>query len=808
MSFLADLRQGARMLVKYPGLTVIAVVALALGIGLTATMFSIVWGAFLRGLPIEGGDRLVHILRTRPSQQVERDGVPASDLAAWREGQHSFTDLGGFGEGTVNVSGPEGQPERFDGGYISPSVFPIVGVAPLMGRAFTEEEGKQGAAPVVVLGWGIWQRRFAGDPAIIGKTMRVNGVTREIIGVMPEGFEFPANSKLWLPRVADPLAQPWGDGEHFNVIGRLKPGVTIDAAQQDLVAIAKRLGTEHVKENEGVSPMVKEFTDLYVDSEPRAMLWTMLAAVFGVFLIACTNVANLLVARAAVRTREVAIRTALGASRWQIVTQHLAESLMLSLIGGVLGTGIAWYGCKLFMDSIRDTEPPYWIQIHLDAGVLAFVVGITVVAAVVSGLVPALQATRGSLYDVLKDEARGSSSLRLGRFSRTLVMVELALAGGLLVGAGFMIQSVVQRAHFDYGVPTGNTFTARLGLFEATYPDSTSRKRFWLELDRRLGELPNTRGAAISTTLPGLGAWSDRFGVEGKTYAQDWDYPETRFIAVTPGWFPAFKLAPLEGRLLGPGDDQAGMPVTVVSKAFATRYFGQESALGKRVRIGDSKSKEPWRTIVGVVPDVASDGTDTKHQLGTTLYVPVQQGNYQFLSVAVVASGSDPMALQKTVEGVVSGIDPDQPIYWARTLDQAIYQQGWFYEVFGALFVAFGGAALFLATVGVYGVVSFGVAQRTREVGVRMALGAGSQDVLGLFLKQGAVQVAVGLTVGLVLAFFLGKGLGLVLFRVNTANPLMYAGVNVVLALTCLAAIFLPARRALKVDPIVALRYE
>jgi len=808
MSFLADLRQGARMLVKYPGLTVIAVVALALGIGLTATMFSIVWGAFLRGLPFEQQDQIVHVYRTRPSHQVDRDGVPASDYAAYREGQRSFTDLGAFGEGTVNVTGGEGGPERFDGGYIAPSVFRIIGVAPALGRNFTEEEGTASGAKVAILGYGLWQRRFGGDPDIIGKTIRANGITREIIGVMPPGFEFPATSKLWLPRTDDPLAQPWGEGEHFDVVGRLKAGVTLDQAQQDLGAIAVRLAGEHPKENEDVRPVVKHFTDLYVDDEPRTMLWTMLAAVFGVFLIACTNVANLLVARAAVRTREVAIRTALGASRWRILTQHLAESLMLSLIGGVLGTGIAWYGCKLFMDAIRDTEPPYWIQVQLDGGVLAFVLGISLVAALVSGLVPALQATRGSLYDVLKDEARGSSSMRLGRFSRALVMVELALAGGLLVGAGFMVQSVVQRARFDYGVATAGVYTARLGLFEATYPDSASKSRFWRELDRRLTELPGTRGAALATTLPGLGAWTQRVGIDGKTYHEDRDYPETRFVAVTPGWFGLFGLAPLEGRLLGPEDDASGLPVAVVSKGFATKHFGTGSAVGQRIRFGGAESREPWRTIVGVIPDVWFDGNDNNHRLGTTALVPIQQGNYQFLSVLVAAGGADPMALRTPVEGAVTRIDPDQPMYWSRTLDEAIYQSGWFYEVFGALFVAFGGAALFLATVGVYGVVSFGVAQRTREVGVRMALGAGSQDVLGLFLKQGAVQVAVGLSVGLVLAFFLGKGLGLVLFQVNTANPLMYAGVNVVLALTCLAAIFLPARRALRVDPIVALRYE
>jgi putative ABC transport system permease protein len=806
MPGIADFRHGVRMLFKHPGLAAIAIVALALGIGLTATMWSIVWGGILRGLPFEEAERIVHLERSRPSHDIESYGVPASDFAAWQAEARSFEQLGAYSEGTVNVSGGEGRPERFEGGFVTPEVFPLLRVAPLMGRTFTADEARPGAAPVAILGWGIWQSRFGGDPEIIGKTIRANGVAREIIGVMPRGFLFPTNAALWLPKVVDPLAQPWGQGDQFEVVGRLKPGVTREKALEDIGAIAARLATEHPKENDGVTPIVQPFTDEYVGREPKIMLWTMLAAVFGVFLIACSNVANLLLARAAVRTREVAIRTALGASRWRIVTQHLTEALVLSTVGAVLGTGIAWYGCRAFMDAIRDTEPPFWIDIRLDGAVLGFTLGITLLAALVSGLVPAIQATRSNLHDVLKDEARGSSSLRLGRFSRSLVMVELALAGGLLVAAGFMIQSVVQRARFDYGVPTENVFIARVGLFESTYPDTASRQRFWAELDRRLEDLPGSTGSALMVNPPGLWGWRQRLGIEGATYKEERDYPETRQVAVTPRYFTMFGVAPLEGRALGPEDQAGGLPVAVVSRNFARTHFGDASPLGRRIRIGTSESREPWLTIVGVVPDIWYEGNDDD-PIGTVVFTPVAQGDYRFLTLGMTTTGN-PRQLHKAVEAVVSGIDPDQPIYFVRTLEEALYQSGWFYSVFGVLFMAFGGAALFLATVGVYGVVSFGVAQRTREVGVRMALGASPRDVLGMFLRQGGVQVAVGLAVGLLLAFFLGKGLALVLFQVDTTNPLMYAGVNLVLALTCLVAIFLPARRALRVDPIVALRYE
>ena len=795
------------MLVKHPGLATIAIVALALGIGLTATMWSITWGGILRGLPFDQADRIIHLERTRPSHDIDSYGVPVSDYAAWREQQKSFEDLAAFSEGTVNLSGSEGRPERYEGGFVTAATFPLLRVAPLLGRNFTEEEVRPGGASVIILGWDIWQNRFGADPAIIGKTIRANGVSREIVGVMPRGFLFPTNASLWLPRIVDPLALPWGQGDLLEVMGRLRDGVTMPQARREFEAIAARLAQDHPKENEGVGPILQPFTEEYVGQEPIIMLWTMMAAVFGVFLIACSNVANLLLARAATRTKEVAVRTALGASRWRIVIQHLGESLVLSLAGMVLGTGIAWLGTRLFMDAIRDTDPPFWIDIRLDGVVLLFTAGISLLAALVSGLIPALQATRANLHDVLKDEGRGTSSLRMGRFSRGLVIVELALAGGLLVAAGFMIQSVVQLARFDFGVPTANVFTARVGLFEASYPDSASRLRFWAELERRLQELPGQQGAALTAVLPGFEGWQQQFAVEGASYPTERDYPSTRQVVVSPGWFRAFGVAPVEGRLLQPGDIQGALPVAVVTQGFARTHFGTESPLGRRFRIGNGESTEPWLTVAGVVPDIPFDVTDNDDSLGTAVFTAVAQGDYHFLSLAVRTNG-DPLALTPQVEAVVSGLNPDQPIYWVRTLEEGIARNTWFYGVFGTLFMIFGGAALFLATVGVYGVMSFAVSQRTREVGVRMALGASARDVTTMFLKQGGRQVLIGLSLGILLAFGLARGLSLVLFQVNTANPLMYAGVTLVLAATCLLATFVPARRAMRVDPMEALRYE
>jgi predicted permease len=806
-SFLNDLRHGVRMLGKHPGLASIAIVALALGLGLVTTMWSINYGGLLRGLPFEEADRLIFLLRSRPSHGITHFGVSASDFAAWREQQRSFEDLAAYTEGTINVAGPEGPPERFEGGFITAATFRLLRVSPVAGRLFAEEDDRAGATPVAIIAYDLWHNRFGGDPAIIGKTLRANGVVREIVGVMPRGFLFPTNSHIWLPRTVDPLALPWGSGEELAVMGRLKPGVSLAQATREFEAISARLAQDHVKENEGVAPILKPFTEQYIGDDPVIMLWTMMAAVFGVLLIACSNVANLLLARAATRTREVAVRAALGASRWRIASQLLAESLVLSAIGAVLGIGIAWVGTRLFMDVMRDVEAPFWIDIKVDGPVLAFVLGATLLAALVSGIVPALQATRGDLQSVLKDEGRGTSSMRLGRFSRALVIAELALSGGLLVGAGFMIQSVVQRSRFDYGVRTEGVFTARVGLFPANHPDSASRARFWSELEQRLQQLPGQEGAALMSTLPGMRAFRDHFGIEGQSYAQERDYPETRRVGVTPGWFTTFGVRPLEGRLLAPGDNGGSLPVAVVTQGFARKYLGHGPAVGKRIRLGGKDSQAPWLTIVGVAPDVWYDGTGVDDALRAVVFLPLAQGDYQFLSLAVATRG-DPMALTRPVLAQLTAIDPDQPMYWVRSLVQAVRRDGWFYTVFGALFMVFGGAALLLATIGVYGVVSFGVSRRTQEIGVRMALGASSRDVMRLFLRQGARQLAVGLGLSLALAYLLSRGLTSALFQVDTGNPLMYAGVTGALGLTTLFATYLPARRALAVDPLVALRYE
>ena len=807
-AMLADLKYGIRMLSKHPGLAGISVLALALGIGLTTTMWSIVYGALLRGLPVPEGDRVMAVYRTNPSQNVQRTSIMIQDFDEWRAAQRSFEDLAGFYQGTINISGGSGRPERYQGAFITANAASLLRVRPMLGRWFQEDEGIVGGPNAVVLGYDEWRTRFASDSTVIGRTVRANDVSVQIIGVMPPGFKFPSAEEVWLPLRIDRLKNPRGGfSQQVEVFGRLKAGVSPTRAAQDIQTIEDRLAREYPTTNSGYLAQVLSYTDYDIGPEPHTLLWTMMGAVLGVLLIACSNVANLLLARAAARTKEVAVRTALGASRWRIVSQLLAESLVLSACGALAGLGIAVYGVRLFTDAIANaTTIPYYIVMKVDPPVLLFVTAITFAAGVIAGVLPALQATGAKISDVLKDESRGSSSMRLGRFAKGLVIAEIALAGGLLIASGFMIQSVVQRSRFDYGVPTAGVFTARIGLFEGAYPDTSSRRQFWEGLLQRLDALPGQHGVALTTNLPGLGAGTTMFEIEGHSYASDRDHPRTRLVSVTPGFFEAFRLRPLEGRVFGSGDIGGAAPVAVVTRRFATRFFPGVSAVGRRVRQGNGKFPIPWRTIVGVVPDVWYEGTDD--ETPEAMFTPILQGDMRFLSIAVAGDGGDPMRFAEPVRAAVSALNADQPIYFVRSLQKAIADDGWFYSVFGVLFSVFGLAALLLAAIGVYGVMSFSVTRRTQEVGVRMALGAGGPAVLRMFLRQGAIQVGIGLVIGLGLAVLLSKGLRIVLFQVNTSNPLMFAGVMGALAFTGLVATLIPARRAAQVHPMEALRYE
>ncbi|HKP76995.1 MAG TPA: ABC transporter permease [Longimicrobiaceae bacterium] len=802
MSLLKDLRYGARKLLHNPGFSAVTVMTLALGIGLTTTMFSIVYGALMRGLPFEHADRIVSVRRANPVRDQRELSITPHDFADYRAQARSFEALAGFSNGTVNVSGSE-KPERFDGAYMTANAFDVLRARPLLGRTFRPGEDAVGAPAVVVLGYDIWQSRFHGDRGLIGRTIRVNGEQAEVIGVMPRGFKFPVSEALWVP-LRTPLPAKRGEGNDLFAFGRLKPGATIDGANVEMSAIAKRLATAYPESNRDITAYVEPYTRSIIGKEPTALLMTMLFAVFLVLLIACANVANLLLSQAATRAKEVGIRTAMGAKRSRIVMQFLTEPLALAGVGAVVGVAIAALGVKLFNAAIASTDPPFWIDIKIDGPILLFVLAITLFATFVSAVLPAIRASGANVNEVLKDESRGSSSFRGGMLSRVLVVFEIALSLGLLVAAGLTIKSVTRLRTMDYGFPTATIFTARVGLPESVYRDSAAQIRFYDELYRRLADLPNVESYTLTGMLPALGSPTQTLAIQGKAYASDREYPEAHYVTTYPGYFKTFNVA-LQGRDFGSSDTQNSAPVAIVNRSFATKHFGREDPIGRQFRMGGADSKEPWRTIVGVVPDMWHDGLENEKP--DAVYLPFGQSPQRYMSVTIRPRGATG-AMTAPVRNLVSSMDPDLPIYFVKTLQERIDEDAWFYRVFGVLFMVMGGVALVLAAVGLYGVMSFNVSRRTREMGVRMALGAQPGDVIRLVVRQGMIQLAFGLALGLGLAYLLGTSLKIILFQVTALDPLVYGVTISVLVLAAAAASLIPARRATRVDPMVALRYE
>ncbi len=765
----------------------------------------------LKPLPFPDPQQLMHLEVAIPSEDVDSHEVPWDDFKDWRAQQSSFDDLAAFYNGTVNVSGAE-RPARYDGGFVSASTFTQLGVKPILGRSFVDAENVYGAPDVVMLGYQIWQRTYNADPNIVGRILRVNGRDSEVIGVMPEGFRFPFNEDLWVPlRFDESKMEKRGGGITLEVFGRLLPGVSRGEAVAEFEAIAARLADAYPESNRGFVPVIKPYAQEYVDKETRAVVWTMMMAVIFVLLIACANVANLLLARTTGRTQEIAVRAAIGAGRRRLVMQMLSESVVLNLVGAFIGLGLAYWAMKgthWFMQN-SDNGPPYWVQFVLDSRSTMFALVTALVASLLAGIVPALRASGVNINGVLRENSRGSTSRRMKWLSQSLVVGEIALSFTLLIAAALTTRSAINLSEYDVGANVDGVMTARIGLPEATYGDPLQQAFFYNQLRDRLAQAPGITKASITSSLPGT--WSGWRGYLGEGQEEVTDAPPVSapYIPLTTGFFDTFDVPMSSGRDFDGRDTADSEPVVIVNEEFVKRVYPGEDAVGRRVRLGDPRNPDApvtWRTIVGVSGTV-HHADITRGDVEPTFYVPLAQEPLRFMSVAM-RGPADSSALVATLRETLGSLDDDLPMYWVRTLHETYRSQAAPNKLISVVFGVLAGIALLLAAGGLYGVISFSVGQRTPELGIRRALGATDSNIFRLISRQAMIQLGIGLALGLAGGAAVAKALETVLVGVKPNDPMSFLVVAALLIGSVAIASYLPTRRAVRVHPMAALHYQ
>ncbi|HSB12527.1 MAG TPA: ABC transporter permease [Blastocatellia bacterium] len=813
-SLVQDIKYGVRVLLQNPGLTIVAMLALTLGIGANTAIFSVVNTVLLKPLPYPQPDRLVRVHEKSP--QFDTMSIAYPNFLDWQKLSQSFEGLAAFRNDGFNITG-SGTPERVQGRVVSASFFSTLGVSPAMGRDFVAEDDRPGAAPTVIIGNALWQRNFGRDSEIVGKPLKVNGKDHTIIGVMPATFRFYSASDLFVPiGLADDMTMR--DREvHPGIKGvaRLKPGVSIEQAQAEMDGIAGALSDQYPASNKnyGVA-LFSMYEDVVGDIRPALLI--MLGAVCFVLLIACANVANLLLARAAARQREIAIRTALGASRVRIVRQLLTESVLLAVAGGAFGLLLASWGTGALISAIPDTIPRAE-DIGVDRGVLAFTFAVSLITGIVFGLVPALQASNPDLNEALKEGGRGSTAGR-HRVRGVLVAAEVALALVLLVGAGLMIRSIVLLKQVAPGLDPHNVLLMDIPLASAKYEEPAAIRTFFRQLIERAESAPLVQAAAIANDLPLNDSDSELpFWTGNRPRPAPEDMSWALIYPSTAGYLKAMGTPLLRGRFLTDQDNETSSKVVVVDEALARGLFPDEDAVGKLLTIqGFGNVADMPCQIVGVVGHVKHWGLDAdpKQRIQYQLYMPMMQLPDPYLvlmaqfSTLVARTSTEPLSLAAAVKDQVQAIDRDQPVNNIRTMDQAISTTMSQRRFSLLLLGIFAGVALVLAAVGIYGVISYSVTQRTHEIGIRLALGSPTTGVLGMIVRQGMRLVGIGLAVGVISALLLTRLMSSLLYGVSSTDPLTYCAIALVLAAVALGACLVPARRAMKVDPIVALRYE
>ncbi len=807
-----DLRYGIRVLAKSRGFTLVAVLTLALGIGANTAIFSVVNSVLLRPLPYKDADRLVIVWEQNPHRGWYQNIVSMANFLDWRKQNHVFTDLAAIDPTPFNLAGGAGEPVEIGGERVTANLFSLLGVQPVRGRAFLPEDDKPGSAPVAVLSYGLWQRRYGGDPALVGKQISLDGESYTVVGVMPAGFSdlytsyFAVNAQVWVSGLD---LRPNGRTNHaYMALTRLKPGVTLAQAQAEMDAIARGIEQQD-PENKGWGVGLVSLHDQVVGYARPALL-VLLAAVAFVLLIACANLANLLLARAAGREREMAVRTALGASRSRVIRQLLTESLLLSILGGGLGVVLAAWGTTVLVamsPSILLQMSPGLESVGINLRVLSYALGLALATGLLFGLVPAYGTSNPDLNESLKEGGRSfTESSRRHRARGALVVSEFALAVTLLVGAGLMIRTLVHAHQVDLGFNPEHVLTMKVPLRGPRYKEPSRQVEFFPQLVARIQVLPGVEAVSVSRGLPMEGWDGMDFVTEDNPNPPPGDVPDANYIVIGPDYFRAMGIRLRKGRAFTEADTPASQQVVIVSEELARKYWPGQEAIGKRLKAG-REVELPWRMVVGIVGNVRTQGQDVGFV--PELYLPLNQ--YPWLlhpRHLVIRTALNPSVITSAVRREVAALDKDQPVADVRTLDQLAAEPLAQRQFLMVLLGVFAFLALALAAVGIYGVMAYSVAQRTHEIGIRMALGAEQRDVLKLIVARGLLLAVAGVGAGLAAAFALSRLMAGLLYGVRPSNPATFAIVSVTLVTVALAASYIPARRATKVDPMVALRYQ
>ncbi len=800
-----DIRFALRTLAANPGFTAVAIIALSLGIGVNAIMFTITNAVLFKGMPFDKHDRVLYLATRNPKHAEWIIGLSYPDYLDWSAAK-SLHGVAAWSGTSANLSDNTGLPEQYQGSRITSNSFGLTGQKPILGRDFMPADAAPGAPPVAILTYGLWDRRYGKDPSILGKTARINAIPTTWIGVMPQNLQFPANGDLFLPMVPEGnfLKREW---RGLIAFGWMADGATLASTRSEVEGIAHNLSVAYPATNQEVVPRVLTYNEFFNGSQNTTLFLAMLGAVGFVLLIACANVANLLLARAVARSREISIRVALGAARWHIVRQLLIEALMLSIAAGIIGYLLSLWGMRIFESEVRRYIPSGWRDFSMDAKVFLYLILISLATGVLFGLAPALRLARLDVNSVLKDGSRGATGGGRGKYlSGLLVVAEMGLAVVLLTGAGLMIRSFVKVYRAPLGVDTSHVLTMRLFLPDAKYPHDPDEVAFHERLIPRLQAIAGVDSVAIATTLPTGGSREFPYELDGVPPPDPRRRPTVSSVIIGPDYFRVMTVPCLAGRVFNDADGVAGPAVVIVNQRFASKTWPNEDPLGKRLRIFDANAAGPWLSVIGVVPNIVQNDISPR-EIDPLIYLPYREKVAR--DVAIVAKTQLPPGnLTQAFRRAVQNVDSDMPVYNLWTMDQRLERNYFFIRIIGVLFAIFAGIALLLASLGLYAVIAHSVNQRTQEIGIRMALGASAGDVSRLVFAHGMLQVAIGLALGLAGAIGLTRLLKSILVQVSPNDPGTFAAVAAILAFAAFLGCALPARRATRVDPLIALRHD